>query len=125
MLAAFNELVEQRIREAMRRGDFERLPGEGRPLDLDDDAMVPEELRVAHRILKNAGYVPPAVQALRDVGQLLGPALAAENACGDDRRASRRLLALTMVLEQHGLHLTGQAALAYHRGIAEKLGGGR
>jgi hypothetical protein len=34
MLAAFNELVEQRIREAMRRGDFDRLPGEGRPLDL-------------------------------------------------------------------------------------------
>jgi hypothetical protein len=49
-------LVEQKLLEAVSRGEFDDLPGAGRPLDLDDDPLVPEELRLAYRILKNAGY---------------------------------------------------------------------
>jgi DnaJ homologue, subfamily C, member 28, conserved domain len=63
-------LVEQRLEEAVSRGELTNLPGEGRPLDLDDDALIPEDLRLAHRILKNAGFVPPEVQMLRDIAQL-------------------------------------------------------
>ena len=51
-------LAERRIAEAVSRGELDDLPGAGRPLELDDDALVPEELRLAHRILKNAGYTP-------------------------------------------------------------------
>jgi hypothetical protein len=57
-------LVEKKIQEAMACGDFDNLPGAGRPLDLDDDALVPEALRVANRILKNAGLAPPEVKKL-------------------------------------------------------------
>lgn len=63
----FDQIVEQRIAEAVRRGDFERLPGAGQPLALEDDRLVPEELRVAYRILKNAGYVPEEVQLLAEI----------------------------------------------------------
>jgi hypothetical protein len=56
------QLVEQRLQEAMQRGEFDDLPGCGRPLALADDTLVPEELRVAYRLLKNAGYLPPEVQ---------------------------------------------------------------
>lgn len=63
-------IAEQRIREAARRGDFDDLPGAGRPLDLDDDLLVPEDLRMAYRILKNAGFVPPEVQTLNEIGAL-------------------------------------------------------
>jgi hypothetical protein len=63
-------LVEQRLEEAVSRGELANLPGEGRPLELDDDALVPEDLRLAHRILKNAGFRPPEVQALREIGAL-------------------------------------------------------
>jgi len=50
-------LAERRIEEAIARGEFDDLPGAGRPLELDDlDPLVPEELRLACRILKNAGY---------------------------------------------------------------------
>ncbi|MEJ5211791.1 MAG: DnaJ family domain-containing protein, partial [Burkholderiales bacterium] len=66
----FQQLVEQRIEAAMAAGEFDALPGAGRPLDLTDDALVPPELRMAWRILKNAGYIPPEVEALRDVAQL-------------------------------------------------------
>lgn len=49
----FDEIIEERIRGAVLRGDFEDLPGEGKPLELDDDMLVPVELRVANRVLKN------------------------------------------------------------------------
>jgi len=55
-------LIEQRIREAEAAGQFRNLPGAGKPLRLDDDDHVPEELRVGHRLLKNAGYAPPWIE---------------------------------------------------------------
>ena len=49
-------LAERKIEEAIERGEFDDLPGAGQLLDLDDlDPMLPEELRMACRILKNAG----------------------------------------------------------------------
>ena len=63
-------LAERRIEEAIARGEFDELPGAGRPLELDDDRLVPQELRAAYRILKNAGCVPPGVDELREIGQL-------------------------------------------------------
>ena len=63
-------IAERKIAEALARGELDNLPGQGRPLELDDDALIPEELRAAYRILKNAGFVPPKVQALNDIASL-------------------------------------------------------
>jgi hypothetical protein len=63
-------LAERKIEEAIARGEFDHLPGAARPLELDDDPLVPEDLRVAYRILKNAGYVPPEVQTLNQIAEL-------------------------------------------------------
>jgi hypothetical protein len=63
-------LVEQRLQDAVSRGELDNLPGAGRPLELDDDPLVPEEVRMAHRILKNAGFVPSEVEQLKDSGKL-------------------------------------------------------
>ena len=63
-------LAERRIEEAIARGELDELPGAGRPLELDDDRLVPAELRLAYRILKNAGYVPPEVEDLREIAAL-------------------------------------------------------
>jgi hypothetical protein len=62
--------VEQRILLAIKRGEFDDLPGSGKPLDLEDDRLIPEELRLAHRILKNAGYVPKEIQLFNQLAQL-------------------------------------------------------
>lgn len=61
-------IAEQRIAEATARGEFDRLPGVGQPLDLSDEPLVPPELRMAYRILKNAGYVPDEVRLLAEIG---------------------------------------------------------
>lgn len=51
-------MSEDRIKRAYKDGEFDNLPGYGKPLDLEDLSGVPEELRMAHRLMKNAGYSP-------------------------------------------------------------------
>ncbi|MFD1888156.1 DnaJ family domain-containing protein [Paenibacillus wenxiniae] len=51
-------LADQMIEEAMKRGEFDDLPGKGKPLELDDLSHVPAELRSAYKIMKNANIVP-------------------------------------------------------------------
>ncbi|RME19180.1 MAG: DUF1992 domain-containing protein [Deltaproteobacteria bacterium] len=66
----FWRIAEERIEEAMRQGVFENLPGKGKPLVLDDDSHVPEHLRMAYRVLKNAGFAPPEVELRREIAEL-------------------------------------------------------
>ena len=52
------KIAEQRIREAMERGEFDNLPCHGKPIKLDDLVGVPEHLRMGYKILKNAVCCP-------------------------------------------------------------------
>jgi DnaJ-like protein len=63
-------LAEQKLDEAVSRGELDNLPGAGRPLELDDDRLIPEDLRLAYRILKNAGYVPPELETVKEINIL-------------------------------------------------------
>lgn len=67
MIPGFEKLVEERIREGQRRGLFDELDGRGRPLDLDDNHNVPEDLRIAYKMLKNADCLPPEIELRRDI----------------------------------------------------------
>ncbi|HVY07930.1 MAG TPA: DnaJ family domain-containing protein [Burkholderiales bacterium] len=69
-LSFLDYIAEQKIEEAVRKGELDALPGSGKPLALDDDAHVPEDMRMAMRILRNAGLVPPEVQSMRDIADL-------------------------------------------------------
>ncbi|MDA8238812.1 MAG: DUF1992 domain-containing protein [Nitrospiraceae bacterium] len=63
----FSKIAEQKIREAIERGDFDRLENSGRPLNLEDEIWIPEDLRSAYRILKNAGCIPPELELRKEV----------------------------------------------------------
>lgn len=99
MMLLFDEIAERYILEAQARGEFDHLPGEGKPLMLDDDALVPEDLRSGYRLLKNAGYLPPELQLhseIKEVEQLLA-------VVQDTRKlqqAERRLRYLQLKLNQ-------------------------
>jgi hypothetical protein len=67
MFPGFEQIIESRIKKAQDDGAFEDLPGSGKPLDLADDRHIPEELRMAHKILKNAGCTPPEVQLRKEI----------------------------------------------------------
>ena len=60
-------IAENKIREAMARGEFENLPGAGKPLRLEDDSTVPDDLRVAYKILRNAGCIPPELEVRKEI----------------------------------------------------------
>ena len=103
-------LVERRIQTAMARGQFDNLPGAGRPLAFDDDPLVPEELRVAFRLLKNAGFVPPELEKISQVNQLVGVISRGGLAQDERTAASRRMRALLIELELAGRNATAQVA---------------
>ena len=69
MFTGFEKIVEERIRQAQVKGEFENLPGAGQPLALEQDQAVPEDLRMAHKILKNAGCLPPEVEVKKEIRQ--------------------------------------------------------
>jgi len=94
-------LAEQRIEEAMRDGQFDNLPGAGKPLDLDDDRMVAEESRVAYRLLKNAGFVPPELETRKEIADL-HRLLSTVTDEAEQQRAQRRLAVLQALLEAKG-----------------------
>ena len=64
------DMIEQKIQEAIEKGEFKNLPGEGEPIDLDEDSSIPPEMRMAYRVLKNSGFVPPEVAAHQEVQEI-------------------------------------------------------
>lgn len=66
----FDKLVEQKIREAQRAGEFDRLEGSGRPVNLDAYFSAPEDLRAGFAVLKNAGVLPEEAQLRADINGL-------------------------------------------------------
>jgi hypothetical protein len=66
----FDKLVEQKIREAIAAGEFDKLEGAGRPLNLDAYFATPEELRAAYAVLKSAGVLPEEAGLLREINEL-------------------------------------------------------
>lgn len=93
-----DQIAETRIREAMERGEFGNLPGQGQPLPLDDDWLVPESLRAAYRILKNAGYLPPELEIRREIRNIEQLLIITEDET-ERRQARKRLDYLLAALE--------------------------
>jgi hypothetical protein len=60
-------LAEEKIQEAVRRGEFNNLPGAGMPLPPDELENVPEELRIGFKMLKNAGLIPEEMQLRKEM----------------------------------------------------------
>ena len=66
-----NELnIEQQIREAMERGEFDNLPGKGKPLDLDAYFATPEDMRMGFAMLKSNNFVPEGVEIQKEIAAL-------------------------------------------------------
>lgn len=117
------QLVERRIAEAIERGALDDLPGQGAALDLADDALVPAELRTAYRILKNAGYVPPEVECLREIGELERLIERGEERAADPRAARR----LELLWQRLDMRSPGARARLrpYRDRLLDRLGAGR
>lgn len=63
----FQKIAERRIQEAIESGEFDDLPNRGKPLNMDEDAFIPQDLRMSYRILKNAGCLPPELELRNEI----------------------------------------------------------
>ncbi len=66
----FAKIAEQKIREAIENGEFDNLEGMGKPLAFSDDSWIPEDLRMAYKVLKNAGCLPVELEIRKEVMNL-------------------------------------------------------
>ncbi|HKI49464.1 MAG TPA: DnaJ family domain-containing protein [Desulfobacteria bacterium] len=64
---AFQKIIEKKIQDAQENGDFDDLPGKGKPITLEDDRNIPEELRLTYKILKNADCLPPELELRKEI----------------------------------------------------------
>ena len=96
-----DSLAEEQIQAAIRRGDFDDLPGQGQPLELEDDGAVPEQLRVAYRLLRNAGCLPPEISLRNEISNVEG-LLGRVGIDSEQQVLRRRLCLLKARLAMHG-----------------------
>ncbi|UIJ37351.1 DUF1992 domain-containing protein [Desulfobaculum bizertense] len=94
-----DDLAEERIKAAIDKGDFQNLEGQGKPLELEDDSLIPEDLRMSYKILRNSGHVPPEVQADKDIRT----AVDLLNHCKDEKSRYRQMQKLNYLLMKTGL----------------------
>ena len=65
-----DKIVEEMIKKAQERGEFDNLPGKGKPIDLTEYFEMPEDVRVAQSVLKNAGMKSREVDLLKEIAEL-------------------------------------------------------
>lgn len=59
--------VEEHIQRAMAEGKFDNLPGKGQPLRLEEQPFESSEWRLAHHLLRNAGFSLPWIEERREI----------------------------------------------------------
>jgi hypothetical protein len=67
LFAILDKIAEEKIRKAIENGEFDNLPGKGKPLDLEDDSHLPQDIRLSYKILKNAGCLPPELELRKEI----------------------------------------------------------
>jgi hypothetical protein len=65
----WESVTERIIREAQERGEFDDLPGRGRPFVVDENPYA-GEMALAFHLLKNAGVAPPWIETDKEVRRL-------------------------------------------------------
>ncbi len=70
-MAAVDDVIKQWLQEAERSGELKRNPHLGKPFDFDDGFLeTPARLRMAYKVLRNAGYVPAEIELLNEIAAL-------------------------------------------------------
>lgn len=66
-MSSTQDLVEEQIQKAFKRGEFDNLEGSGKPLDLYENPFEPPELRMVFKILKNNNFAPYWIELGKEI----------------------------------------------------------
>ena len=114
-------MAEKRIKEAMERGDFDNIQGKGQPIVYEDDSFIPPDLRMAYKILKNSGFLPPELQT----GMEIRTAMDLLEDLTDEEERYRQVRKLNILITKANLARERPVNLEenqiYYRKVAEKV----
>lgn len=117
-------MSEQRIKKAYEDGEFKELPGFGKSLNLDDDLGVPQELKMAHRMMKNAGYTTDEMNVKKEMMRIEDLL----RVCDDDlekqelkKSLSENMLKYNAMLSKKRIKTNGSLFKNYEHKIENKL----
>ena len=121
MINAIRLIAERRISEAIRKGQLDVEGWRNKPLPMTNDYWVPEELRMAHKILKNAGYLPPEIETKKEIQQI-EDLLAT---CEDERTRVNQMKKLSYLMmklsSMKGDTLNIESQEEYYRQVVERI----
>nr|WP_263323184.1 DnaJ family domain-containing protein [Neobacillus sp. Marseille-Q6967] len=122
----FQIVSEDKIKKAYKDGEFENLPGFGKPMQMEDLSGIPEELRMAYKMLKNAGYT-------EEEGRLRQEMMTIEDLikkCDDrsekenlQRKLNEKLLRFNRLMSQRGVKTNSSIFKNYQQKVQSKLKG--
>lgn len=121
MIQALQQLAEQRIAKAIEDGTLKVDGWKNKPLPLDDDSFVPDDLKMAYKILKNSGYVPPEVELRKEVQKLEDLIIITE----DGHQRVKQMKKLDLLMRKIDLQRSRPSSIehddAYYQKIVEKI----
>ncbi len=114
-------IAERKIAEAMKTQDFTSEKWKNKPLPLDSDCNIPPDLRMAYKILKNSGYLPPEIEEKKEVQRLEDLIVATE----DEHERLRQMKKLNVLLMKIDAKRSSSSNIAqqddYYRKVVERI----
>ena len=121
MLEAIQIIAERKIKEAIDEGGLNLEAWYNRPLPQSNDSMIPEDLRLAYKMLKNSGYMPPELETKKEI-QKLEDLIAANEDEHTRVKQIKKLNYLVMKLNaMRGDTATLENQEKYYQKVVEKL----
>ncbi|MBN2043479.1 MAG: DUF1992 domain-containing protein [Anaerolineales bacterium] len=70
-MANFDRAIETIIQNAIARGEFDNLPGKGKPLNLQENRFVDQDWRLAFSLLEQHGFALPWMEDRKHIEETL------------------------------------------------------
>ncbi|MGA1863069.1 DUF1992 domain-containing protein [Deferribacter thermophilus] len=102
---AITFLAEQKIKEAIEKGELDNLSCKGQKIEIEDLSMIPEELRAAYKILKNANILPEELhlqKEIKNIEDLLEYCFDEEERKKLKKKLNEKLLRFNILMEKRG-----------------------
>ncbi len=114
-------IAEQKILKAMEERDFNSPQWKNKALPLEDDHLVPEDLKIAYKILKNSGYLPPELEERKEIRRIEDLIASTEDE-HERIKQMRKLNVLLMKVEEKRAFRSNIATQDdYYRKVVEKI----
>ncbi|MCJ7840822.1 DUF1992 domain-containing protein [Lederbergia sp. NSJ-179] len=119
-----DHLTEDRIRKAYEEGQFDDLPGAGKPLPPDSPKGIPDDLKMAYRVMKNAGLSPNEMDVKKEIMSIEDLIRHSEDKLdkeGLKKRLNSKLLEYNSLLAKKGIKTNSTVFRKYQDQIEKKF----